>query len=86
MPIAGIGQGLGLGGGTSATTSGSSGGGGGGGASFNVGTLDTAADIITDYTGEDVGFIAYATDTDQIYIKSSTAINEWRSWANDGSV
>ncbi len=82
MPI-GLGAGLGIGGGRAATSSGAP---SGGGASFNVETLDTAANLILNYTSEEIGFIAYATDTDQIYIKNSTAINEWRRWTNNGSV
>ena len=83
MPIGGIALGTGVGGGTSATISGAP---SGGGASFNVETLDTAANLILNYTSEAIGFIAYATDTDQIYIKNSTPINEWRRWTNNGSV
>ena len=85
MPPIGLGVQLGLGGGRSATSSGASAG-GGGAAGFNVETLDTAANLIVDYTSEAIGFIAYATDTDEIYIKNSTAINEWRRWTNNGSV
>jgi hypothetical protein len=83
MPI-GLGVSLGVGGGKPATSGGAPA--GGASASFNVGTLDTAANLIVDYTSEEIGFIAYATDTDQIYIKNSTAINEWRRWTNNGSV
>lgn len=85
MPI-GLGATLGIGGGRAATSSGAPSAPSGGGASFNVETLDTAANLILNYTSEEIGFIAYATDTDQIYIKNSTAINEWRRWTNNGSV
>jgi hypothetical protein len=84
MPLAGISLGTGIGGGTTATISGSPA--AAAGAGFNVGTLDTAVNLIVDYTSEEIGFIAYATDTDEIYIKNSTAINEWRRWTNNGSV
>ena len=82
MPI-GLGVSLGVGGGKPATSGGAP---SGGGASFNIGTLDTAANLILNYTSEAIGFIAYATDTDEIYIKNSTSINEWRRWTNNGSV
>ena len=56
MPIAGIGQGLGLGGGTSATTSGSSGGGG-------VSEPELTADDATDIAATTVTLSADITDT-----------------------
>lgn len=64
MPIAGISQGLGIGGGTSATPSGAPAAPAGG---FNIGTGETASTIEA-RTGDPVGFITWATDTFDVYV------------------
>jgi hypothetical protein len=63
MPIAGIAQGLGIGGGATATISGAP---GGGGVGFNIDLRDTFTNIVT-RTGDPVGVIAFVTSGDNQY-------------------
>lgn len=76
MPIAGISQGLGLGGGATATISGAPGGGGSSG--FNIDVRDTQANILT-RTGDATGVIAYGTDTEDLYVYDGT---NWQIYIN----
>jgi hypothetical protein len=76
MPIAGISQGLGLGGGATATISGSPGGGATGG--FNIDVRDTQANILV-RTGDATGVIAYGTDTEDLYVYDGT---NWQIYNN----
>ena len=64
MPIAGIAQGLGIGGGATATISGAPGGGSSG---FNIDIRDTEANIVV-RTSDATGVIAYGTDTYDLYV------------------
>mgnify|MGYP003670329339 FL=1 len=66
MPIGGIALGTGLGGGTSATISGAPGG-GGAVSGFNIDVRDTEANIVV-RTSDATGFIAYGTDTNDLYV------------------
>ena len=65
MPIAGIAQGLGLGGGATATINGAPGGGGASG--FNIDLRDTEANIVV-RTSDATGVIAFGTDTYDLYV------------------
>ena len=65
MPIAGIAQGLGLGGGATATISGAPSGGASGG--FNIDIRDTHANIVV-RTSDATGVIAFGTDTYDLYV------------------
>ena len=76
MPIAGISQGLGLGGGSAATISGALGGGATGG--FNIDVRDTQANILA-RTGDATGVIAYGTDTEDLYVYDGT---NWQTYNN----
>lgn len=76
MPIAGISQGLGLGGGTTATISGAPSGGATGG--FNIDVRDTQANIYA-RSGDAIGVIAFATDTYDIYVFDGS---QWQIYIN----
>jgi len=52
---------------------------------FAISTNTLAATILA-RTGDPVGFVAYATDEDAIYIKNSSAVEEWRSFSSTGSI
>ena len=76
MPIAGIAQGLGLGGAATATISGAPSGGATGG--FNIDVRDTQANILV-RTGDATGVIAYGTDTEDLYVYDGT---NWQIYNN----
>ena len=76
MPIAGICQGLGLGGGTAATISGVPAA-AAGGFNIDINTL-TEANILA-RTGDATGVIGLATDTFNILVKSATG---WQIYEN----
>jgi hypothetical protein len=78
MPIAGIAQGLGLGGVATATISGAPSGGGGGGGGFNIDVRATKATILA-RSGDAVGVIAYGTDTYDLYVYDGT---NWQTYEN----
>ncbi len=81
MSSSSISLGLGLGGGKSATSSGRPAG-GGGGAGFQIGVLDTHANILS-RTGDADGTIAYGTDTNDLYIYEGSV---WIIYINNFTV
>jgi len=75
MPIAGISQGLAIGGGTTATISGVPAGGSSG---FNIDIRDTQANILA-RSGDATGVIAFGTDTFDLYVFDGT---RWQIYNN----
>ena len=80
MPIAGISQGLGLGGGSAATISGALGG-GGATVGFNIDVRDTRANIVS-RTGDAVGVIAFVTSGDNQYDLMVYDGTNWQIYEN----
>ena len=80
MPIAGIAQGLGLGGAATATISGAPGGGGGGGG-FNIDIQDTRANILA-RSGDAVGVIAFVTTAPNQYDILVYDGTNWQTYEN----
>ena len=75
MPLAGISQGLAIGGGTAATISGVPAGGSSG---FNIDIRDTQANILA-RSGDATGVIAFGTDTFDLYVFDGT---RWQIYNN----